>query len=85
MRAQRAFAIMKEEGLDWQRYAWCCYDAWAAEPAVEEQHGDDGEIVSAGRPARPAGDSYGIRPDQLAMFLIAVQEQRLAALEAAHG
>lgn len=85
VRAQRAFAIMKEEGLDWQRYAWCCYDAWAAEPAVEEQHGDDGEIVSAGRPARPAGDSYGIRPDQLAMFLIAVQEQRLAALEAAHG
>jgi hypothetical protein len=31
---------------------------------------------------RAAGDRYGIRPDQLALFLIAAQEARLAALEA---
>ncbi|WP_375188415.1 tail fiber domain-containing protein [Sphingobium yanoikuyae] len=31
----------------------------------------------------PAGDRFGIRPDQLAFWLIAGQEQRLAALEAA--
>ncbi|MEI4505702.1 hypothetical protein WBQ88_06850 [Sphingopyxis sp. CCNWLW253] len=30
-----------------------------------------------------AGDRFGIRPDQLALFLIAAQEARLAALEAA--
>lgn len=30
-----------------------------------------------------AGDRFGIRPDQLALFLIATQEARLAALEAA--
>jgi len=35
------------------------------------------------RPARAAGDRYGIRPDQLALFLIAVQDARLLALEAA--
>jgi len=30
----------------------------------------------------PAGNRYGVRPDQLALFLIAAQEQRLEALEA---
>lgn len=30
----------------------------------------------------PAGDRYGIRPDELALFLIAAQEARLKALEA---
>lgn len=66
VRAQQVFAIMEDEGLDWQRYAWCCYDEW----------GD--------------GDRYGIRPDQLAFWLIAAQadiqadlEARIAALEAA--
>ncbi len=31
----------------------------------------------------PGGDRWGIRPDQLALFLIAAQEARIAALEAA--
>jgi hypothetical protein len=34
-------------------------------------------------PGRAAGNIYGIRYDELAMFLAAAQEQRLAALEAA--
>ncbi len=66
VRAQQVFEIMEDEGLDWTRYAWCCYDEWAG------------------------GDRYGIRPDQLAFWLIAAQadiqadlETRLAALEAA--
>lgn len=75
-RAQRAFAIMAEEGLDWGRYAWCCYDAWPAEPA---QHDGDGRVIVQ---AKDGGDRYGVRTDQLALFLIAAQEQRLAALEA---
>jgi hypothetical protein len=33
--------------------------------------------------SRSAGDRFGLRIDQLALFLIAAQEQRLAALEAA--
>lgn len=112
-RAQRAFAILKDEGLDWWRYAWCCHDSWDAvvEPVFEdvavektrtvlvpEKHEDTGEIrffeieetyedteqrdTGKTRVVREAGDSYGIRPDQLAFWLIAAQEQRLLALEA---
>lgn len=66
VRAQEVIAIMVDEGLDWRRYGWACYDEWEG------------------------GDRYGIRPDQLAFWLIAVQaviqdelDARLTALEAA--
>lgn len=38
VRAQRAFAILEQEGLDWQRYAWCCHDRWLekTEPVFAE-------------------------------------------------
>lgn len=68
VRAQRAFAILESEGLDWRRYAWCCHDAWDASPAVR---GPNRELII---PARRAGHRYGIRPDQLALFLIGAQE-----------
>lgn len=96
VRAQHVFAIMEEEGLDWRRYAWCCYDKWDATEAVTEpvmatrkakrkgvvvdEEYDTGEVREI-MPARPAGDRYGIRPDQLSMFLIAVNDARLSALE----
>lgn len=119
VRAQRVFKILEECGLDWRRYAWCCYDKWEDEfePIFEyttkyrtipfekevessivdvegnnikkteivEEQVEYQEMVDTGekRLVRPAGDRYGVRPDQLAMFLIAAQEQRLAALEAA--
>jgi hypothetical protein len=41
---------------------------------------ESGDII---RPARPAGERYGIRSDQLALFLIAVIDARLEALEVA--
>jgi hypothetical protein len=119
-RAQRVFAIMEEEGLDWRRYGWCCHDSWDAEAeetepvmafvererpvTVYEPTGVDDEgdpiyrqvevmepylaeeptgEVNIIRPARPAGERYGIRSDQLALFLIAVNDARLEALEAA--
>lgn len=99
VRAQRAFAIMKECGLRWQDYGWCCYDKWDDQyrpkfkrVPVAEVLDEEGNIVT---PAHDdlvedglelhatAGDRYGVRPDQLAMFLIAAQEQRIAALELA--
>lgn len=88
VRAQQAFAIMEDEGLDWGRYAWACYDQWEeqTEPVVDE----DGEPTGETRVTLEAGDRYGVRPDQLAFWLIAAQakiqadlEARLAALEAA--
>ncbi len=80
IRAQAVWAIMADEGLidppgtetgTSSRYAFLCWDAWA-----EETDGEDNLV-------RAAGDRFGIRPDQLALFLIAAQEARLAALEAA--
>lgn len=129
VRAQRAFDILKDEGLDWWRYAWACYDKWdeITEPVFEEvtvkkthivqkpeeravekteivmveveetyeevEQRDTGKV----RIVREAGDRYGIRPDQLAFWLIAAQAaiqsdlentiaalaSRVAALEAA--
>jgi len=77
--AQEVIAAMECEGLDPFRYAFVCYDEWPASKAVKD---DDGNVIV---PARKAGNRYGIRYDQLAMFLIAAQEARLAALEAAQA
>lgn len=85
-RAQRAFDIMESEGLDWRRYAWCCYDAWADQtgPFFDDDRNptDETQVIVK------AGDRYGIRADQLAFWLIAVQAEiqkdldaRLSALE----
>lgn len=74
-RAQAVWAIMADEGLidpieegvtPSCPYAFLCYDEWEA----DAEAGID------------AGHRFGIRPDQLAMFLIAAQEARLTALEA---
>src|SRR3546814_8709593 len=60
------------EGVDPDcKYAFLCWDGWA------EERDDDDNIVVAD------GDRFGIRTDQLELFLIAAQEARLAALEAA--
>lgn len=77
VRAQMVWAIMADEGLiapiaegvaPDSGYAFLCHDRW------------DGE---AGGEGRSAGDRFGVRADQLTLFLIAAQEARLAALEAA--
>ena len=74
-RAQAVWAIMADEGLiepiadgaaPSSRYAFLCHDQWD-----EAAAGEGGS----------AGDRFGLRTDQLAMFLIAAQGARLAALE----
>lgn len=156
VRAQRAFAILEDEGLDWWRYAWCCHDKWdeitepvfeevtvektrtverpkevtvekvetVMEPVLDPETGEQVTDEETGEPVmaevertievtetvmeeveetyeeteqrdtgevrivREAGDRYGIRPDQLAFWLIAAQaaiqsdlDARLTALE----
>ena len=92
VRAQAVWDIMADEGLidpiaedetPSSKYAFLCYDEWAAVAAVAEVRDEDDNIVTPAEPERPAGNRFGIRADQLAMFLIAAQEARLAALEAA--
>lgn len=71
-------------------YAFLCYDDWP-ESVVDHPVFSKDVTDADGRPAvecyRPAaipgGDRYGVRPDQLALFLLAAQEQRLVALEGA--
>jgi len=85
VRAQAIWAIMADEGLvdpldaagrpGATPYAFLCWDEWGAEGMA----GDPGD----GEAAQPVGDRFGIREGQLALFLAAAQEARLAALEAA--
>lgn len=98
VRAQQVWAIMADEGLidplaegvtPDSKYAFLCWDEWdeiAPVEAVEEVLDEGDNVVihaQAAQPGRDAGDRFGIRTDQLALFLIAAQEARLAALEAA--
>lgn len=92
VRAQAVWAIMADEGLidpvvegaaPRSRFAFLCYDEWEAVEAVDEVRDAGGDLVRAAQPAIEAGFRFGIRPDQLIMFLIAAQDARLAALEAA--
>lgn len=74
VRAQAVWAIMADEGL--------------ADPAigtgpVSADHAFLCYDAWTGEAGDGPRDRFGIRPDQLALFLIAAQEQRLAALEAA--
>lgn len=89
VRAQKVWRIMAEEGLidpigedgrpGATPYAFLCFDEWQDEAEV---CGEDGKVM---QPEVKAGNRYGLRVDQLTLFLIAAQERRLAALEAIPG
>ncbi|WP_076071709.1 tail fiber domain-containing protein [Sphingomonas montana] len=64
----------------------------AAVPSVAEARDASGAVTAQAQPGSPAiagtaprapGERYGVRYDELAMFIAAAQEQRLSALEAA--
>jgi hypothetical protein len=91
---QRAIEIMSSHGLSPFSYAFICHDKWDArvEPAKTEQR-DTGLKNSNGEPLMeefetepekiiPAGDRYGFRYDQLALFIMRGLEARISALEA---
>ena len=98
VRAQAVWAIMADEGLieplaegvdPGSAYAFLCWDKWdAVEPvaATDEVRDGEGNLIAPARAAqagRHAGSRFGVRVDQLALFLIAAQDARIAALEAA--
>lgn len=68
--AQEVSAAFSAEGLDARNYSLFCYDEWDAEAPVEEVRDEDGNIVVVGSPGRPAGNRYGVRYDELAMFIL---------------
>ena len=62
--AQEVIAAFASEGLDAFEYGLACYDEWEA---IEEQKDEDGVIIQE---ARPEGQRYGIRYDELTMFIL---------------
>lgn len=73
LRAQVIKRILEDHELDPADYAFLHHHVWDA----RVDHDIDGNEVPV-----EAGDRYGLDYQQLALFLIAGQEQRLAALEA---
>lgn len=84
--AQHVVSIMQSHGLDPFDYGFVCYDAWDEQAEIVEQHDampqvidDFGNLLQSEKEAwteiiqeyRAAGDRYGIRYDELAMFIIA--------------
>lgn len=90
VRAQRVKAILEAHGLDAMSYGFLCYDEWDEIPATPEiidvwkdENGEEQARVIPAFRGRQAGGRYGLRPDELCYFLMAVMDRRLAAFEAA--
>ncbi len=62
---------MEDNNLDALSYGFICFDEWESK---EQQADDEGNIIS---PSVEAGDRYGFRYSQLAMFILAGLNQRL--------
>jgi hypothetical protein len=63
--AQTVVSIFEKHGLDAMKYGMVCHDIWTAQ---DERKDEGGNIVDE---HREAGDRYGIRYDELAMFILA--------------
>ncbi|CAM4231352.1 glycosyl hydrolase family 28-related protein [Bordetella muralis] len=88
MTVQRAIEVFRSHDLDPYAYGAICYDEYEAEPEVKYTDDETGEATVV-RPARPAGDVYSFRWDELGAFImrgvVAAQDDlasRVAALEA---
>lgn len=62
--AQSVVSILQKHGLNPFDYAFVCYDKW---DAIKEVKDETGVITQQ---ARTAGDKYGIRYEELAMFIL---------------
>lgn len=78
--AQSVGDIMRKHGLDPEEYGFWCHDVWDAQPEYTEEWGaeydEEGkEIRPAGKrvikEAKEAGETYGIRYEELSMFILA--------------
>lgn len=75
MTVQRAIEIMLGHGLDPFAYGFICYDQWDELPEIRRE---DGELVQE---ARPAGDRYSFRMDELLAFIARGLAHRLDGVE----
>jgi len=63
--AQDVKTAFEEDGLNADEYGIFCYDEW---DAIEDEKDFEGNIVISGR---EAGNSYGVRYNELTMFILA--------------
>lgn len=63
--AQDVKSAFEEEGLNADDYGIFCYDEWEA---VEDEKDFEGNVIISGR---EAGNSYGVRYNELTMFILA--------------
>ncbi len=77
--AQTVKAIFESHGLDGFEYAVLCYDEWKDEYEDVIELNEDGSpaLDESGKPkvsgqklTRESGNAYGIRPDQLSLFIL---------------
>lgn len=84
MTVQRAMEIMLANNLDPMGYGFICYDKWDDFVIEHEEVVDnDGNVVIEAwtEVVTKAGDSFGFRADQLALFIAAGINARLNILE----
>lgn len=62
--AQEVITAFESEGLDATRYGVLCYDEWEASEAEIDENG---EVV---KPAKKAGNRYGVRYEELFAFIL---------------
>lgn len=84
MTVQRAIEIFQANGLDPMRYGIICFDQWDAEPAIIDV--DDDGVPFEVFPARPAGQLYSFRYEELLAFIVrglaASDDSKQAAIDA---
>ena len=73
--AQDVKAAFESESLVAEDYAILCYDEWEAEPEmtapVLDDNGNETGEVTVIRTAKPAGNRYGVRYEELLAFIVA--------------
>lgn len=70
--AQEVIKAFESEGLDSLDYGVVCYDEWGAYSQDTYSTSASGEVKVSGQETVPAGNRYGIRYDELIMFMLTV-------------
>ena len=65
VKAQEVVSILESYDLNWQEYAFVCFDEWDEQ---EEVLDEDGIVIQE---RREGGSRYAIRYDELSMFILA--------------
>lgn len=73
--AHRVVEALTRHGLQWDKYAFICYDEWGAR---DNQYDDNGNLIE---PAREAGNKYGIRYEEALVLEASYISRKLRQLE----